>query len=115
MSGWQWTGLIIVAYLIGSELIAALIRGRRKWGGEVFHSNGCNYLPDGNWQESCVEHDKKYREGGWAIARLKADVGLLKGIWANGNPFAAILYFIGVRFGGMWAFQFGKKRELIMQ
>lgn len=107
--------IIIFAYLIVSEIIAAAIRSRRTFGGHVFKSNGCNATPEGNWGECCTVHDKNYREGGWAIARLKADIELMKCIGSNGNWFAAILYFLGVRFGGQYAFQYGKKRELIFE
>src|SRR5687768_11296116 len=107
--------LIIPLYLVVSEIIAAAIRSRRKWGDKVFKSNGCSglWIPEGNWGECCTFHDKAYREGGWAIARLKADIELFKCIASNKNLFAATLYFIGVRFAGMYAFQYGKKRELI--
>lgn len=43
--------LVIIAYLIGSEIIAALIRSRRVWMSVVFKSNGCNMVPEGNWPE----------------------------------------------------------------
>lgn len=111
---WLWA---IPIYLVVAEIVAAAIRSRKQWGGIVFKSNGCSglFIPNGNWGEACVEHDKRYREGGWAIARLKADFQLFIGIARNKNLFAATLYFIGVRFAGMWAYQWGKKRELIME
>lgn len=109
---WLW---IIPIYLVAAEIIAALIRSRRKWGTKPFKSSGCNVVPEGNWGECCVEHDKRYREGGWAIARLKADIELFLCIASNKNLFAATLYFTGVRFAGMWAFQFGKKRALFYE
>lgn len=109
--------LIIPIYLVVAEIIAAAIRSRKVWGGIVFKSNGCSglFIPEGNWGECCYEHDANYRRGGWAIARLKADVALFKCIASNKNLFAATLYFIGVRFAGMFAFQYGKKRELILE
>jgi len=94
------------------EVIAAIIRSRRKWGTKPFKSSGCNVVPEGNWGECCIDHDKRYREGGWFLARLRADWELFKCVWGNKNPFAAMLYFIGVRCFGMWAFQYGKEREL---
>lgn len=109
---WLWA---IPIYLIASEIIAAAIRSRKTWGGTPFTSNGCNFLWDGNWHEACAEHDKRYREGGWAVARFKADYGLFLGIARNKNLFAAIVYFIGVRLFGQFAFQYGKKRELITE
>lgn len=109
---WLWA---IPIYLVVAEIVAAAIRSRKQFGGIVFKSNGCNMVPEGNWGECCQIHDKNYREGGWAIARWKADVALFKCIASNKNLFAATLYFIGVRFGGMFAFQYGKKRELLME
>lgn len=111
----KMTVIIVVAYLVLSEAIAAAIRSRKKWGGKVFKSSGCSMVPEGNWGECCYSHDVAYRRGGWAIARLKADIELFKCIWSNKNPFAAVLYFVGVRFGGQFAFQYGKKREMIFE
>ena len=107
--------LIIAATLVVMEALAAAIRSRKKWGTKPFESSGCNVVPEGNWGECCVEHDKAYRTGGWAVARLKADCALFMCVLRNRNPFAAVLYFVGVRFAGMWAFQYGKKRELFYQ
>jgi hypothetical protein len=100
--------------LVMMEVLAVLIRSRRTWEDKPFHSNGCNFTPEGNWGECCYEHDWAYRTGGWALARLKADIALSRCIFRNQNPFAALLYFIGVRVGGMWAFRYGKKRRLFL-
>jgi hypothetical protein len=112
----KWLLIIIALYLVVSEIIAAAIRSRRKWGDKVFKSNGCSglFIPQGNWGECCQTHDANYRRGGWAIARLKADIQLFKCIASNKNLFAATLYFTGVRFAGQYAFQYGTKRELII-
>lgn len=111
---WLW---IIPIYLVAAEIIAAFIRSRKTWGDVPFKSNGCSglFIPEGNWGECCSDHDAAYRRGGWAIARLKADFALFKCIASNKNLFAATLYFIGVRFASMWFFQWGKKRELIIE
>ncbi len=87
------------------EALAAYIRSRQTWD-KPFHYNGCNAVPEGNWPECCYRHDFDYQSGGWA------DFSLSWCILKNKNPFAAVLFFIGVRFGGMWAFKWGKKREL---
>lgn len=106
---------LVLVSLAVMEVVAALIRSRKIWGGVPFKSNGCNVVPEGNWGECCIEHDKAYRSGGWFIARLKADIELSRCIARNKNLFAAGLYFVGVRGWGMWAFQWGKKRELIYE
>ena len=94
------------------EVVAAIIRSRKKWGTKPFQSSGCNLIPEGNWGECCVDHDKRYREGGWFLARLRADWELMLCMFQNGNPFIAILAFIGERVLGMWYFQWGKERSI---
>ena len=93
------------------EVLALIIRSQKTWGTEPFTSSGCNLLNSDNRKPCCVDHDKAYRTGGWVISRLKADWELLKCLWKQ-NFLIAILMFVGVRCFGMWAFQYGKKREL---
>ena len=102
---------IVFVYLVLAELIAALVNSRRTYSDE-FHPNGCNATPEANWGECCYQHDFHYQTGGGPIDRLRADFALTRCILGNKNPFAAVLYLIGVRFGGMWAFHFGRKKEL---
>ena len=102
---------VVLSYLVLAEVTAALINTRRTYSND-FHPNGCNFTPEGNWGECCYWHDFDYQTGGWFLDRFKADYALAWCILFNRNAFAAVLYFIGVRFGGMWAFRFGKKRDL---
>jgi hypothetical protein len=106
-------GTLVLLYLVVGEALAALRNTHREYSGK-FAPNGCNFVPEGNWGECCYRHDFDYQTGGWFLARLIADVRLSRCVLQNKNLFAAVIYFIGVRFGGMWAFHYGKKKDLMM-
>lgn len=106
-------GLVILALAL-VELIAALIRSRMTTFDGIMNSDGCTGVPEGNWGECCFDHDRAYKEGGWFVARFKADWNMMLCIGENKNWFAAVVYFLGVRCVSMWFFRYGKKRKLIV-
>jgi hypothetical protein len=79
-----------------------------EWAG----GNGCNLFDTKNLSPCCLIHDKAYAEGGKEKDRTKADTALFKCIWKR-NKFAAPFMFLGVKIGGVFSFQRGKKKELI--
>lgn len=107
--------LKLTVALVALEVLGVIYRRLFRKGPSTikFVSNGCTGTPEGNWGECCIEHDRAYRTGGWFLARLKGDTELSLCILKNHNPFAALVYFVGVRLGGMFAFNYGKKRTLL--
>lgn len=104
--------LAIIILLVILEFVALIIRSRMHWTEGIFKSDGCTCVPEGNWTECCESHDEAYRSGGWMIKRFIADCKLCRCIGKNGNWFAAIIYFVGVRVFGMWSFRYGKHIDL---
>ena len=80
-----------------------------------FKSDGCSLWPNGNWKECCIEHDKKYWQGGTRVERLKADKQLKKCVTIKRYPIIGNFMYIGVRIGGWpwfptpWRWGFGYK------
>jgi len=86
---------------------------------EPFRSDGCSCIPDGprldpdRWRSSCEDHDRSYWKGGSRRERLVADRILRDSVRESGNPCAAEIIFVGVRFGGSpwfptpWRWGFG--------
>jgi hypothetical protein len=74
--------------------------------------NGCNLIGGGaNERLCCVDHDFVYRSGGGMKAKWKADTDLFRCIWKR-NKFLAPFVWVGTNVGGLFAFHWGKKREL---
>lgn len=111
MEWYYIAGLALAAQWILAVVIKG-IRGPSKnpW----VAGNGCNFVKwFGFKSDCCTAHDKAYKQGGWVIARLKAD---LKLTWCvRHSLFGLILavpMFVFVFLFGGWAFQYGKKREV---
>lgn len=107
----------LLIYLSAAEIAALVIKGLiigpniKPWKG----GNDCNLVRIfGLKSPCCIEHDHAYKEGGWMIARLKADLALAGCIFQSGlfGIFFAPIVLVGVRLGGMWFFQWGKKRTV---
>ena len=78
----------------------------------VWHGgNGCTLFDSEKRKVCCTAHDRAYGEGGSERNRWNADIGLFKCLWKQ-NKFAAVFMFVGVRVGGVFSFQYGKRREL---
>lgn len=91
------------------------IRGPSKnpWG----HGNGCNVVSKKiaeRYDVCCTAHDKNYKEGGWFGSRWDADAELTNCVFSHDKlgKVMSPLFFVGTRYGGPFAFQYGKKREL---
>jgi hypothetical protein len=74
--------------------------------------NGCNLIGGGeNERLCCKEHDFSYRTGGNMRDKWQADSELFKCIWKR-NKFLAPFVFVGTNVGGLFAFHWGKQRNL---
>lgn len=58
------------------------------------------------WEDCCVEHDKKYWQGGTSLERKNADIELYNKVKERGHPVFAFLMYYSVRFGGHPIFPF---------
>lgn len=71
-----------------------------------FVSDGCSRFPDGTmqakklWLQCCIEHDKKYWQGGTRKQRHDADLELRQCVKEVGKPLAAKIMHAGVVVGG---------------
>lgn len=103
----------IAVIYIAQEALAIIVKGlvigrsKNPWAG----GNGCNLFNNKDRYSCCTAHDKAYKVGGWHFARMKADISLFECIAAQ-NIFLALLMFVGVRYFGMWAFQYAKPIEV---
>jgi len=92
------------------------IRGMSKnpWGG----GNGCNFVPQkvaARYDACCAIHDRDYKEGGWFGSRFDADADLTTCVFKHdtlGKFVWSPLFFIGARYGGPFAFQYGKQKKI---
>ena len=65
-----------------------------------FASDGCTLAPDLWFRPCCVEHDKRYWEGGAPEDRLRADQALRDCLTASGAPILSRVYYYAVRLAG---------------
>lgn len=58
------------------------------------------------WEGACIEHDKRYWEGGTANDRQQADLDLEEAVIAKGYPHLAAVMYYAIRIGGhpWWPF-----------
>jgi len=74
--------------------------------------NGCNLIGGGsNERLCCKEHDFSYRTGGSFRDKWQADSELFKCIWKR-NKLLAPFVFVGTNVGGLFAFHWGRPRNL---
>lgn len=87
-----------------------------------FKSDGCSMFPDGNYRQCCVEHDRKYFQGGSRLERRRADNKLFSCVASQKkfyNKLVAPLMWLGVRVGGVgflptsFRWGFGRKKAKI--
>jgi len=63
----------------------------------------CTGVPEFGFAACCGQHDIAYGVGGTWQDRLQADRALRNCIWNSGEPFLALIYYLGVRLFG-WLF-----------
>lgn len=85
-------------------------------------SDGCTLIPDGDFRDCCVAHDREYFYGGTVKERRAADERLYQCIRkkkGNGHKFIAPFIWFGVRVGGVSFFPtsfrwgFGKTKKKV--
>ena len=75
--------------------------------------DGCTLSPDFDFVQCCNEHDVSYWRGGSAKMRKQVDEVFRQCIADQGHPVLSILYYYGVRVGGVsflptpWRWGFG--------
>ena len=104
---------LIIAVVIELALMTIKgIRGPSKnlWAG----GNGCNLIGGKKREPCCTPHDHAYKQGGWIGARWDADAALFSCIWGQGasGKFIAPVMWVGARYGGPFAYQYGKHRDI---
>jgi hypothetical protein len=103
---------MLLVWAIVEVVVSAIkaLRGQTQdtWKG----GNGCNWFNAPDREACCTEHDREYKAGGWYLSRLGADWRVFKCSWKEGAKIYPFLYFIGSRLGGMFTFQWGKKRHV---
>jgi len=65
---------------------------------------GCSYVPDFDFSDCCIEHDKLYEIGGTDEDRLLADRQLKECIKEKGHNYKSFVYYVGVRIFGRFFF-----------
>jgi len=74
--------------------------------------NGCNLMGGGKAEQACcAQHDFAYRSGGNMRVKWAADAALFKCVWKR-NKLLAPFVFVGAQVGGLFAFRWGRPREL---
>lgn len=90
------------------DVVCGGVKVPYKWTG----GNGCNLIGGGkNEKACCVAHDYGYRTGGNLRDKWQADSNLFKCVWKR-NKFLAPFVFVGTNVGGLFAFHWGRKRDL---